>query len=434
MRCEGATGFKWSRTTGALTLQGQDVLLIDPTTGQIWGVPLVEIPQRLGKSFLQVTCFVAGTGDSYGTVLTTKFALRIEDDTCFFRKNWGLAFQGLNLGNVTQEQCQVECRKKDDCGAYALETAGCFIQTSETNATATRDIQILSSPAPAFLYVRGACDEETSCIGLVDSNEVQLLEGEFCPKGIKSSRGICSHQIGDQGNLNCSAAIGDTSAFVMFSLSPIFTRFAGTVQSGQAPHFLRVRYDSATSRWQYDSLSGWTNFTPLPSDVLVANISSSAVSLLENVNSYLEGIYLGYAANDSTFAITSSNPFDSCNLTIHGALLTMWNCEESLSRVYTRQGQTEEDELLLSKQACPLPGRYGVWVARRYNETDFVNVDTGEAELRGEIIACFERDFIGNAFIDGLDETTVWLLGASEVFLEQKQQRAGKPYYISLDV
>ena len=50
-------------------------------------------------------------------------------------------------------------------------------------------------------------------------------------------------------------------------------------------------------------------------------------------------------------------------------------------------------------------------MVRRYNTTDFVNTDTGEAELRGEVIGCFEKDFIGNAFIDGLNETTVWLLG-----------------------
>ena len=63
VRCEGASGFKWSRSTGQLTLQGQDVLILDPTTGQIYGVPLIEVPQRLGKSFLQITCFVAGTGE-----------------------------------------------------------------------------------------------------------------------------------------------------------------------------------------------------------------------------------------------------------------------------------------------------------------------------------------------------------------------------------
>lgn len=414
VRCEGASGFKWSRSTGQLTLQGQDVLILDPTTGQIYGVPLIEVPQRLGKSFLQITCFVAGTGESYDTVLTTKFNVRIEDDTCFFKKDWGLAFQGQNKGNITQDQCQVECRKKDDCGAYALETAGCFIQTSSTSSTSTVDIQILSSPGPAFIYIRGLCDEETSCVDLVESNEVQLLEGEFCPRGIKSSRGICSQPIGDSGTLNCSSTVTTVSplSFVMFSLSPIFSRFSGMVPAGQAPHFLRVRWVSSSSSWEYDSMSGWANFTPLPSDVLVANISSTAVTLNQDVNSYFEGIYLGYAAADASFNITSStSTFDACDLKVTGTLLTVWNCEEELSRVYSRQGQTVEDELLLSMEACPLPGRYGVWVVRRYNTTDFVNTDTGEAELRGEVIACFEKDFIGNAFIDGLNQTTVWLLG-----------------------
>ena len=184
------------------------------------------------------------------------------------------------------------------------------------------------------------------------------------------------------------------------------------VPAGQAPHFLRVRWVSSSSSWEYDSMSGWANFTPLPSDVLVANISSTAVTLNQDVNSYFEGIYLGYAAADASFNITSStSTFDACDLKVTGTLLTVWNCEEELSRVYSRQGQTVEDELLLSMEACPLPGRYGVWVVRRYNTTDFVNTDTGEAELRGEVIACFEKDFIGNAFIDGLNQTTVWLLG-----------------------
>eukprot|EP00438_Fugacium_kawagutii_P013113 Skav213414 [mRNA] locus=scaffold797:827764:829533:- [translate_table: standard] len=412
VRCEGASGFKWSRATGKLTLRGQTVLVLDPLTGLIYGVPLVEVPQRLGRPFLEATCFVAGSGPNYDTVLTTSFRLRIEDDTCFFRKHWGLAFQGQNLSAKTQEECQVECRKKRDCGAYFRDTSGyCFVQTSSKSAS-TEDVETVS-PGPPFIFVKGLCDEEVSCVDVVNSNDVRLLEGQYCPKGIKSSRGICSEEIGDQGKLDCSPSTsGGAESFVMFSLSPIFDRFFDTIQTGQAPHFLRVRYQSGTNKWQYDSSSGWTDFTPLPSDVLVANITSTAVNLNANINSWYEGIYLGYAAADSTFAITSSGTFDDCALKIKGALLTFWNCEESLSRVYSREGQTEEDELIMTKEACPLPGRYGVWVARRYNVTDFVNVKTGEAELRGEAIACFQKDFIRGAFLDGLSETTVWFLSS----------------------
>ena len=164
----------------------------------------------------------------------------------------------------------------------------------------------------------------------------------------------------------------------MYSLEPVFSRFEGEFLSEQAPHWLRVRYGS---EWEYAAVAGWKSFSPLTSDVLVAKIQNNALTLFDTENSWYEGIHKGYAAADETFNISMTS---TCDVNVEGALITVWNCNQRPSIVYAREGVTLEDEFFLSKEACPLTGRYGEWTVRRYNKTDFINVETGDVELRGE--------------------------------------------------
>jgi hypothetical protein len=171
----------------------------------------------------------------------------------------------------------------------------------------------------------------------------------------------------------------------MYTLDPIFSRFEGDFLSEQAPHWLRVRFTG--SEWQYAAVTGWKSFTPETSDVLVAKMQNNVLTLFEAENSWYEGIHKGYAAADETFNITMTS---TCDITVTGALITVWNCNQRPSIVYAREGVTLEDEFFMSKEACPLTGRYGEWTVRRYNKTDFINVETGDVELRGEATKMYQ--------------------------------------------
>ena len=59
VRCEGADGFKWSRITGVVSLQGQTAFFVSPQTGQIFGTPSEDqqICSHFGVSMC-VLCFV----------------------------------------------------------------------------------------------------------------------------------------------------------------------------------------------------------------------------------------------------------------------------------------------------------------------------------------------------------------------------------------
>lgn len=244
---------------------------------------------------------------------------------------------------------------------------------------------------------------------LIDSSDVKFLEGQYCPTGVKSARGVCAYQLGEDNILpKCE------HAYYMFSVEPKQARFKNDFQTAGASHILQIAYSFSTHEFSYfvPTSNKWKTFDPVPSDVIIGKChhcgtNSGDLISYETTNEAWNGMQRGFAVADD-FSMTKETDNGNCAVRFTGRFLTFWNCNEKPSVIYGRSGETKEEELLLSKEACPLPGRFGPWVVRRANSTDVVS--NSDAELRGEAIGCFKEDLVSEAMNNGVPyESTLWL-------------------------
>ena len=101
------------------------------------------------------------------------------------------------------------------------------------------------------------------------------------------------------GNLGVGIAVTDDATgmgHILYSTEAVQNRF--TALNGTAQHLIAVRLDGL--QWQYNNNSQWTNFAPLESDVLVAevNFDSDTAQMLSGQSAVIEGIQAGYQEGD----------------------------------------------------------------------------------------------------------------------------------------
>jgi hypothetical protein len=107
--------------------------------------------------------------------------------------------------------------------------------------------------------------------------------------------------------------------YLMYSAEDVRTRFSPVPISQNSQHFVCVVLIGG--QWHYDNNSVYTPFTPLASDVLVAQVDFDADSVtgLAGQQGVLNGIRLGYESGDLGFAANQYNGvFDSGEFTISG--------------------------------------------------------------------------------------------------------------------
>jgi len=108
------------------------------------------------------------------------------------------------------------------------------------------------------------------------------------------------------GTIDKGIAIDDNAvgpAFIMYSEESTATRF--TVHIDNARHLVAVRFNAG--QWQYNTNVIWSNFTPVDTDRILAELTltadlSDTVSALANTDTTLiNGIKAGYVNGDLTF-------------------------------------------------------------------------------------------------------------------------------------
>lgn len=127
----------------------------------------------------------------------------------------------------------------------------------------------------------GASDSETFAWIITDGEPMTLLLGDL-------NRGI-SGQDGATG-----------TGYIMYSEQDLQERFANKPPSvWAADHLIVVRY---AGQWEYDTNRDYYAFTPAGTDRLLAEVdfTNDTVTLLEGVNSVVEGIGSGYVSGDLT--------------------------------------------------------------------------------------------------------------------------------------
>jgi len=130
------------------------------------------------------------------------------------------------------------------------------------------------------------------------------------------------------GNLNSGVAVSDTATgtgHIMYSEAVVHTRFSG-VPGTNADHFIATRLDGI--QWQYNNDANWIDFTPVASDLLVAelNFDSDKVARGEidpnfyefgtykkrslDIPSVVQTIDSGFFGDDLRFATNKFNGLD----------------------------------------------------------------------------------------------------------------------------
>ncbi len=115
------------------------------------------------------------------------------------------------------------------------------------------------------------------------------------------------------------------SGYIMYSEESVHTRFvANPPNVNNSDHFIAVKYKDAEQNWKYDNNAGIFEFTPRPSDVLIAivNFENDTIIRTQGYFDILHGITLGYESSDLTFAAnvwnSQSNPAAVGEFTIGG--------------------------------------------------------------------------------------------------------------------
>jgi len=129
----------------------------------------------------------------------------------------------------------------------------------------------------------GATDSETFAWIVTESEPAILLLGDL-------KRGI-SGQDGATG-----------TGYIMYSEQDLHERFAGNPPSvWAADHLIVVRF---SGQWQYDTNRDYYAFTPVESDRLLAEVdfTSDTVTMLQGIDTLVEGISSGYVSGDLTIA------------------------------------------------------------------------------------------------------------------------------------
>ena len=95
------------------------------------------------------------------------------------------------------------------------------------------------------------------------------------------------------------------TAYVMYSATDVHTRFP-TVVSTQADYLVGVRHNGTS--WQFGYNNGWTDFTPIASDRLLATIdfgtsngSMSSITAITTLGVHAQGIKQGFTEGNLTF-------------------------------------------------------------------------------------------------------------------------------------
>ena len=108
------------------------------------------------------------------------------------------------------------------------------------------------------------------------------------------------------GDINFGVGATDNrsgSGYIMFSQQNVHQRFTSPAPNGDnSDHVIAIVYDNG--QWKYDNNSTLVNFTPLPTDLIIAqvNFSSDQISGYQGVNGFINGIEYGFASGDLTFA------------------------------------------------------------------------------------------------------------------------------------
>lgn len=123
--------------------------------------------------------------------------------------------------------------------------------------------------------------------------------GEYGPSHVaeapQRTLGTIRNGIGAQDN-----AVG--SGYILYSAENVFNRFsANKPNSSNSDHLIAVRYNNG--QWEYDNNSGYFNFSPRNSDVLLAaaDFSNDIITGLEGVDSLIHGVKAGFVLGDLTF-------------------------------------------------------------------------------------------------------------------------------------
>ena len=105
------------------------------------------------------------------------------------------------------------------------------------------------------------------------------------------------------GNLNSGVAISDTATgtgHIMYSEVDVHTRFGG-IPASNADHFIATRLDGV--QWQFNNDVSWVDFTPVESDLLVAEVNFDSDSVMR---AEVSGPQSRYGWNDDIPGIVQS--------------------------------------------------------------------------------------------------------------------------------
>ncbi|MTI38373.1 fibronectin type III domain-containing protein, partial [Fulvivirga lutimaris] len=107
------------------------------------------------------------------------------------------------------------------------------------------------------------------------------------------------------GDINYGIAAIDNASgdgYIMYSEENVFTRFATALpNSSNSSNLIAVRLNGST--WQYDNNNSYYDFTPLDSDVLLAEVdfTNDAITDLKGQSGAVNGIAYGYLDGDLEF-------------------------------------------------------------------------------------------------------------------------------------
>ncbi len=109
--------------------------------------------------------------------------------------------------------------------------------------------------------------------------------------------------------LNRGVAVSDNatgSGHLMYTEESVSTRF-GDANPFNAEHIIAVR--NSGGQWQYNNNSTWKSFTPVGSDLLLADVDFSAdtTTSLEGTSGTVNGISSGYASGDLVYIANQWN-------------------------------------------------------------------------------------------------------------------------------
>ncbi len=112
-------------------------------------------------------------------------------------------------------------------------------------------------------------------------------------------------QVSGSGNIAVDDAATGTG-FIMYSDVAVHSRFAN-VWPTAGDHFIAVRYNGTV--WQFNSNTGWLDFTPVAGDRLVASVDFDAdtVTSLKGQGGNVSGISRGFTDGDLAFHANQFN-------------------------------------------------------------------------------------------------------------------------------